>query len=133
MHKFVPAAFISNFTPLLVVLHSTDANAIKSFEYKMWNLLFVAFDDRVKERDLENLEALIEHYAEEVECDKYLYIYIDDALKKMAFEDFLLQKGYKTLFYNYTPERFKKSKERAFETKEESLHALMDALAFEEI
>jgi len=132
LHKFIPAAFISNFTPLLVVLHGTQANAIRSFEYKMWNLLFVVFDDAPKETNLNTLEKLIECYAEESESAEYLYIYLDDGVRAMAFEDFFVQKGYKTLFYNYMPERFKKSEEIVFANKEERLCSLMDALAFEE-
>lgn len=132
MHNYIPAAFISNFTPLMVILQSDSPNAMPHFEYKMWNLLFVAFNDMPKAADFKRLEDLIEHYKEESECNKYLYIFIDESATQMAFEDFLVEKEYKTLFYNYTPKRFQKSEKLLGTNKEEYLKNLMDALAFEE-
>jgi len=132
LHNYIPAAFISNFTPLMVIVQRDSPNAVPHFEYKMWNLLFVAFGDTLKAGDALRLEELIAHYKEESECNNYLYIFIDESAKGMAFEDFLVEKGYKTLFYNYTPKRFQKSEMIMVANKEEYLKTLMDALAFEE-
>ena len=38
-YRFTPAAFASNFVPLIVVLHGIDKAEALNFEYKMWNVL----------------------------------------------------------------------------------------------
>ena len=64
-YRFTPAALVSNFIPLVVVL---DDQAI-NFEYKMWNVLTPLY---TYEKDL--LLELIKQIVEEYECEDYIYL-----------------------------------------------------------
>jgi hypothetical protein len=85
-YRFTPAAFASNFVPLIVVLHGEEAEA-PHFEYKMWNVLTPLGDvagemsgtvwlgekDDFYVRDL--LQELIGKIADEYECEDHIYLY----------------------------------------------------------
>lgn len=68
---FTPAALISNFVPLVVILEGQGE--ILNFEYKMWNILTPL--DAVGTNQEELLELLISQIAEEYECEEHIYIY----------------------------------------------------------
>jgi len=68
-YRFTPAALISNFVPLIVILDEKATH----FEHKMWNVL-TPLDPFVSEnKDL--LEELIHKIAEEYECEDHIYLY----------------------------------------------------------
>jgi len=85
-YRFTPAAFISNFTPLIVVLHDERGKGSHHFEYKMWNVL-TPVNSREEENDLcwlgekddyyikELLQILIREMAEEYDCEEHIYLY----------------------------------------------------------
>ena len=118
---FFPTAFVSNFTPLLVTLQTPlNAEPILS-EYKMWNILSLRVDALESNQPYTEIEVLIEEFALECECDEYLYLYVaDDAFVSEELIKKLCDKGYKTLFYNYTPD--------AFGGEKKELRALLDLL-----
>ncbi|MDA7818472.1 hypothetical protein N9A28_09810 [Sulfurimonas sp.] len=68
-YHFTPAALISNFVPLIVILDDEAPN----FEYKMWNVLTPIIDSNDIDSDL--LQDLINEMAEEYECEDHIYIY----------------------------------------------------------
>lgn len=86
-YRFTPAAFISNFTPLIVVLDSEEKAEASHFEYKMWNVLTPLDNFGYEKRgscwlgekgdffvkDL--LQKLIKQIAEEYECEDHIYLY----------------------------------------------------------
>ena len=86
-YRFTPAALISNFVPLIVVLHDAGEAQGPNFEYKMWNVLTPIdnFGDDNKRsywlgekgdffvKDL--LQELIYQIAEEYECEDHIYLY----------------------------------------------------------
>jgi len=86
-YRFTPAAFVSNFIPLIVILHGEEEADTPHFEYKMWNVLTPIdnFSDENRGtcwlgtqgdffvRDL--LQELIRHIAEEYECEEHIYLY----------------------------------------------------------
>ncbi|QSZ41752.1 hypothetical protein GJV85_06395 [Sulfurimonas aquatica] len=86
-YHFTPAAFASNFVPLIVVLHNEDREDMLHFEYKMWNVLtpIDTYSDNEKhtcwlgENDdhfiKELLQELIEQKADELECEDDIYMY----------------------------------------------------------
>jgi hypothetical protein len=86
-YHFTPASIISNFIPLVVVLHSEKTTDALHFEYKMWNVLTPLDDfkneDGVscwlgKEGDFglqELLQKLIKKIAQEHECEDHIYMY----------------------------------------------------------
>lgn len=128
LHKFIPAAFLSNFTPLLVVFVSKEST-LEPFEYKMWNLLFIDLEQMQEESEV--LE-LIEHYKEESEAGEYLYIYLQEVLTQNHIVQTLEQNGYKAVLLNYTPKRLNIEKMMALPNEQLRLEMMMDALAFEE-
>ena len=86
-YRFTPAAFVSNFVPLIVILHDEEGADIPHFEYKMWNVL-TPLDNFADEnrgacwlgekgdfyvKDL--LQELIRQIAEEYECEEHIYLY----------------------------------------------------------
>lgn len=86
-YRFTPASLISNFTPLLVVLHDKAQPLTPSFEYKMWNIL-TPLDNFGHEnrgslwlgekgdffvKDL--LQELISQISQEYECEDHIYLY----------------------------------------------------------
>jgi hypothetical protein len=86
-YRFTPAAFVSNFAPLLVVLHDEGKAVASHFEYKMWNVL-TPMDNFEYEnkgtcwlgekgdfflKDL--LQKLIKQYADKLECEDHIYFY----------------------------------------------------------
>ena len=86
-YRFTPAAFASNFVPLVVVLDDKEKSETLNFEYKMWNVLtpIDTFSDEdsgiswlgeagdfyVKEL----LQELIEQIADAYECEEHIYLY----------------------------------------------------------
>jgi len=86
-YRFTPAAFASNFVPLIVILHDQGATRMPHFEYKMWNVLTpldnFGYEDRGScwlgekgdffVKDL--LQKLICQIAEEYECEDHIYLY----------------------------------------------------------
>jgi len=96
-YHFTPASIISNFTPLIVILHDNEKSELKDFEYKMWNTLQVIYP-KSKETPSKKLflEKLIKKIAEDAEVEQYIYTYGDkeepyeltktlDRLEKMAY------------------------------------------------
>lgn len=86
-YRFTPAAIVSNFVPLVVILHGEDYAEAPHFEYKMWNVL-TPLDNLGYEnkgsfwlgekgdffvKDL--LQKLIHEIAEEYECEDHIYLY----------------------------------------------------------
>lgn len=83
-YRFTPAALISNFVPLIVILHDQDGRGAFNFEYKMWNVLTPIHekDEAVSwlgtNGDLaikELLQELIDRIAQEYECEEHIYLY----------------------------------------------------------
>ncbi|WP_297440603.1 hypothetical protein [Sulfurimonas sp.] len=77
-YHFTPASIVSNFVPLIVILHNDDISEIVNFEYKMWNILTPLrnLDDKENsffEEDL--LQKLITDIAQEYECEDHIYLY----------------------------------------------------------
>lgn len=86
-YRFTPAAFASNFVPLVVVLHGEEKAEALHFEYKMWNVLTPIdnFGDEDRGscwlgekgdffvKDL--LQELIKQISEEYECEDNIYLY----------------------------------------------------------
>jgi len=68
-YRFTPAALVSNFVPLIVIL---DENATH-FEHKMWNVLTPLDPFGPENKDL--LEELIHKIAEEYEGEDHIYLY----------------------------------------------------------
>lgn len=83
-YYFTPAAVVSNFVPLGVVLYGKDNAQTLNFEYKMWNILTPLSDFEQKDpwaRDL--LQELIKQIAQEYECEDHIYL-CDTVLKDDA-------------------------------------------------
>lgn len=86
-YRFTPAAFASNFVPLVVVLHDEDRAEALHLEYKMWNVLTpidTYLDDEKHTCWLgenndhfikELLQDLIEQIADEIECEDDIYMF----------------------------------------------------------
>lgn len=86
-YRFTPAALVSNFVPLVVILHDEDGAGAHHFEHKMWNVLTPVVDLEDKSRGLcwlgdegdfyvkELLQTLIGQICEEYECEDHLYFY----------------------------------------------------------
>ncbi len=83
-YRFTPAALISNFVPLIVILHDEDGRGALNFEYKMWNVLtplqkgyegtfWLGRDGDLSMKEL--LQALIDQIAQEYECEEHIYLY----------------------------------------------------------
>ena len=86
-YRFSPASFISNFTPLIVILDDEKEGNAPHFEYKMWNVLTpidnFGFENKGScwlgekgdffVKDL--LQALINEIAEEYDCEDDIYLY----------------------------------------------------------
>ncbi|GIT97245.1 hypothetical protein [Sulfurovum sp. TSL1] len=68
-YRFTPAALISNFVPLIVILDEETTH----FEHKMWNVLTPLGHFGSENKDL--LQTLIEQIAEEYECEDHIYLY----------------------------------------------------------
>ncbi|MCO4844443.1 MAG: hypothetical protein KC427_00330 [Sulfurovum sp.] len=86
-YRFTPASIVSNFVPLLVILHDEERAEARNFEYKMWNVL-TPLDNFGYEnkgscwlgekgdffvKDL--LQELIDQIAEDLECEDHIYLY----------------------------------------------------------
>ncbi|TNF44648.1 MAG: hypothetical protein EP216_01655 [Epsilonproteobacteria bacterium] len=86
-YRFTPAAIVSNFVPLVVILDEKEKAEATHFEYKMWNIL-TPLDNYGYEglsscwlgekgdffvKDL--LQKLIHDIAEEYECEDHIYLY----------------------------------------------------------
>ena len=86
-YRFTPAAFASNFVPLIVVLHGVDKAEALHFEYKMWNVLTPIDNFGDKDRGScwlgekgdffvkELLQELIRQISQEYECEDHIYLY----------------------------------------------------------
>lgn len=86
-YRFTPAAVVSNFIPLIVILHGEDKTDALHFEYKMWNVLTPLDSFGTENRgsfwlgekgdyfvkDL--LQKLIQQISEEYECEDDIYLY----------------------------------------------------------
>jgi len=85
-YRFTPALLISNFVPLVVILHDEEGRGAHHFEYKMWNVLtpvnqvdedkaltWVGTKGDHSISDL--LQKLIADTAEEHECEEHIYFY----------------------------------------------------------
>jgi hypothetical protein len=72
-YRFTPAAFVSNFIPLVVILDDEEKAPIGHFEYKMWNILRPLENFGYKNKEL--LQKLIKQIAEEYECEDHIYLY----------------------------------------------------------
>lgn len=72
-YRFTPAALISNFVPLVVILDSQSQTQNINFEYKMWNILTPIDAVGIEEQDL--VQLLISQIAEEYECEDHIYFY----------------------------------------------------------
>ncbi len=68
-YRFTPAALLSNFVPLIVILDEKATH----FEYKMWNVLTPV--DPFGEENKDLLQELIGKIAEEYECEDHIYLY----------------------------------------------------------
>lgn len=82
-YRFTPAALVSNFVPLIVILDEKATH----FEHKMWNVLtpldYFGYEDKASYwlgekgdffvKDL--LQELIQKIAEEYECEDHIYLY----------------------------------------------------------
>lgn len=120
---FTPCVFVSNFTPLLVVLQTPLNAELLLDEYKMWNILSVNLAPNMCEDSFEVLEELIEDFAYESECEEYLYIYIADSFVCKELIERLCKREYKTIFYNYKPQ--------ALKSQTQSLSSILDILEHE--
>lgn len=86
-YRFTPAAVVSNFVPLVVILHGEEKTDALHFEYKMWNVLTpidnFGYDNTASYwlgekgdffvKDL--LQELIKQISEEYECEDDIYLY----------------------------------------------------------
>ncbi len=68
-YRFTPAALVSNFVPLIVILDEEATH----FEHKMWNVLTPVDPFGSENKDL--LQSLIQKFAEEYECEDHIYLY----------------------------------------------------------
>ena len=88
-YRFTPATLVSNFVPLIVLLHDQGESEPLHFEHKMWNVLtpldtfgyaksgtcWLGEKGDCFVRDL--LQALIHQIAQEYECEDHIYLYGD--------------------------------------------------------
>lgn len=81
-YRFTPAAFISNFIPLIVILDDKNADDPIHFEHKMWNVLTPLYHSDSQNResnwigeDKDLLQRLIQEIAEANECEDHIYLY----------------------------------------------------------
>lgn len=86
-YRFTPAALVSNFVPLIIILDEEEGINAAHFEYKMWNILTPidkhGFENKGSYwlgengdffvRDL--LQKLIKNISEEYECEDHIYLY----------------------------------------------------------
>lgn len=86
-YHFTPAALVSNFVPLIVILDDEQGINAAHFEYKMWNVLTPIDTHGIEHkgsywlgengdffvRDL--LQKLIKNISEEYECEDHIYLY----------------------------------------------------------
>lgn len=86
-YRFTPATVVSNFVPLVVILHGENKTDALHFEYKMWNVLTPLDSFGTENRgscwlgekgdffvkDL--LQKLIQQISEEYECEDDIYLY----------------------------------------------------------
>lgn len=71
-YRFTPAAVVSNFVPLVVILDEEKADT-SNFEYKMWNILTPLNNFGNDNKEL--LQKLIKQISEEYECEEHIYLY----------------------------------------------------------
>jgi len=75
-YHFTPAALISNFVPLVVILDDALKDKVLHFEYKMWNVLTIVLEDPSQgQRDQNVIQNLIAEICEGYECEEHLYLY----------------------------------------------------------
>ncbi|MDP3021874.1 MAG: hypothetical protein Q8N32_01430 [Sulfuricurvum sp.] len=72
-YRFTPAAVVSNFIPLVVVLNDEKKAHSSDFEYKMWNILTPMHIHGDENKEL--LQKLIKQIAQEHECEEHIYVY----------------------------------------------------------
>lgn len=79
-YYFTPAAFISNFAPLIVILEESIQKDTLHFEYKMWNVLTPTSNScKSLKCYIELLCQIIKELSEEYGCEEHIYIYADGA------------------------------------------------------
>jgi len=87
-YRFTPAALISNFVPLVVILQDEGRITTPHFEYKMWNVLTPIDNSEDENEDYsfwlgekgdyfvkDLLQDLIHQISEEYECEDHIYLY----------------------------------------------------------
>lgn len=72
-YRFTPAAVVSNFIPLVVILDGEDKAEPTHIEYKMWNVLTPLFIFGYDKKEL--LQKLIKQISQEYECEDHIYLY----------------------------------------------------------
>lgn len=72
-YRFTPAAVVSNFIPLVVILEDEEKAEPTHIEYKMWNVLTPLFTLGYEKKEL--LQKLIQQICEEYECEDHIYLY----------------------------------------------------------
>lgn len=72
-YRFTPAAVVSNFIPLVVILDDNEQNHTTHFEYKMWNILRPLKSFEYANKEI--LQKLIKQIAQEYECEDHIYLY----------------------------------------------------------
>ena len=89
--------FVSNFTPLVVILNTLDNALVPQFEYKMWN--FVTPLENIEEGSgsFSHLQELVKELSQEYECEDHVYFY---GCKERAYEALLhsIESGAHTLY-----------------------------------
>ena len=86
-YRFTPAALISNFIPLIVILDDKNPDDPIHFEHKMWNVLTPLYHSESLNRESywlgeekdhfvkDLLQRLIQEIAEAYECEDHIYLY----------------------------------------------------------
>lgn len=86
-YRFTPAALLSNFIPLIVILDDKNKTEPIHFEHKMWNVLTPIYPSESENKNSfwlgengdsfvkELLQKLIQQIAEEYECEDHIYLY----------------------------------------------------------
>jgi hypothetical protein len=81
-YRFTPAALISNFIPLIVILDDKNTDEPIHFEHKMWNVLTPFYPSESQDRESywvgeykDLLQRLIRETAEAYECEDHIYLF----------------------------------------------------------
>jgi hypothetical protein len=135
-YRFTPAAVVSNFVPLVVILHGKEKTDALHFEYKMWNVLTpidnFGYDNRGSYwlgekgdffvKDL--LQELIKQISEEYECEDDIYLYGNSIGGYGAILHGILCKA--NAVYTHTP-RIRLLDTEEFDSKENDLSNFLNS------